>query len=129
MGKVMGMVTRLVWVMEGEGWCARQSRCCLSSKPHCIHFGQSFEQGVLLSTTLRACCIADTLGILDIFPITTFPFQFRRGFKKMVMRLGCSLVRMPPGGCTIEDYLRAVEEHINTQVQELCKQAYVWYSK
>lgn len=58
-----------------------------------------------------------------------FPFQFRRGFKKMVMRLGCSLVRMPPGGCTIEDYLRAVEDHINTQVQELCKQAYVWYSK
>ena len=55
--------------------------------------------------------------------------EFRRGFKKMVMRLGCSLVRMPPGGCTIEDYLRAVEDHINTQVQELCKQAYVWYSK
>ena len=46
----------------------------------------------------------------------------------MVMRLGCSLVRMP-GGCTIEDYLRAVEDHVNTQVQELCKQAYVWYSK
>lgn len=54
--------------------------------------------------------------------------EFRRGFKKMVMKLGCTIVSMPPD-CNIETYLRAVELHINNQVQELCRQAFLWYSK
>lgn len=54
--------------------------------------------------------------------------EFRRGFKKMVLKLGCQMTALPQDS-SIEGYIRALERHVNVQIQELCKSAYLWYER
>ncbi|XP_062499673.1 uncharacterized protein LOC134176991 [Corticium candelabrum] len=52
--------------------------------------------------------------------------EFRRGFKKMVLRLSCKF-ESSEGPTTVGEYLQKIEALVNGQVQELCKQAFLWY--
>lgn len=54
--------------------------------------------------------------------------EFRRGFKKMVLKLACTVVGTSTE-LTIEGYLKELERYINEQVQELCRSAYLWYTQ